>query len=50
MNKVDLAGFVGVDPMALVDDYRALNPHGKVVLTDARSGRGADELLGALGL
>lgn len=40
VNKVDLAGFVGVDPMVLVDDYRALNPHGKVVLTDARSGRG----------
>ncbi len=50
VNKVDLAGFVGVDPMALVDDYRALNPHGKVVLTDAKSGRGVDELLAALGL
>lgn len=40
VNKVDLAGFVGVDPMVLVDDYRRLNPQGKVVLTDARSGRG----------
>lgn len=50
VNKVDLAGFVGVDPMALVDDYRRLNPHGKVVLTDAKSGRGVDELLAALGL
>jgi len=50
VNKVDLAGFVGVDPMVLVDDYRHLNPHGKVVLSDAKSGRGADELLVALGL
>jgi hydrogenase nickel incorporation protein HypB len=50
VNKVDLASFVGVDPMALVDDYRRLNPHGKVVLTDAKSGRGTDELLAALGL
>lgn len=50
VNKVDLAGFVGVDPGVLVDDYRHLNPHGKVVLSDAKSGRGADELLTALGL
>ncbi|MCX7750308.1 MAG: hydrogenase nickel incorporation protein HypB [Candidatus Bipolaricaulota bacterium] len=50
VNKVDLAAFVGVDPMVLVDDYRTLNPHGKVVLTDARSGRGVEELLAALGL
>jgi len=50
VNKVDLAGFVGVDPMVLVDDYRRLNPQGKVVLTDARSGRGVDELLASLGL
>jgi hydrogenase nickel incorporation protein HypB len=50
VNKVDLAGFVGVDPGRLVSDYRLLNPHGKVVLSDARSGRGVDELLAALGL
>ena len=50
VNKVDLASFVGVDPMALVNDYRRLNPHGNAVLTDAKSGRGADELLAALGL
>jgi hydrogenase nickel incorporation protein HypB len=50
VNKVDLAGFVGVDPMVLVDDYRRLNPQGAVVLTDARSGRGVDKLLTSLGL
>ncbi len=50
VNKVDLASFIGVDPGRLVADYRHLNPHGRVVLTDARSGRGVDELLTALGL
>ncbi|HAZ27153.1 TPA: hydrogenase accessory protein HypB [Candidatus Acetothermia bacterium] len=50
VNKVDLASFVGVDPGVLVADYRALNPHGKTILTDAKRGRGADELLAALGL
>ncbi|MBC7169549.1 hydrogenase nickel incorporation protein HypB [Candidatus Bipolaricaulota bacterium] len=50
VNKVDLASFIGVDPGRLVADYRQLNPHGRVVLTDARSGRGSDELLAALGL
>jgi len=46
---VDLAAFVGVDPHKLAEDYRKLNPHGKVVFTAARSGRGVDELLAHLG-
>jgi hydrogenase nickel incorporation protein HypB len=50
VNKVDLASFVGVDPTVLVADYRRLNAHGRAVLTDAKSGRGVDELLAALGL
>lgn len=50
VNKVDLAAFVGVDPERLAEDYRKLNPHGKVVFTAAKSGRGVDELLAALGL
>jgi len=50
VNKVDLASFVGVAPGKLVADYRKLNPHGRAVLTDAKSGRGADELFAALGL
>ncbi len=50
INKIDLAEAVGVNPQTLVTDYRALNPHGRAVLTDARSGRGIDELLSALNL
>jgi Ni2+-binding GTPase involved in maturation of urease and hydrogenase len=45
-----LAEVVGVNPQRLVDDYRRVNPHGRVVLTDAKSGRGVEELLSALGL
>jgi Ni2+-binding GTPase involved in maturation of urease and hydrogenase len=41
--------FVGVDPERIASDYRKVNPHGKVVFTDARSGRGVEELLSALG-
>lgn len=50
INKMDLAEVVGVDPQRLVEDYRRVNPHGRVVLTDAKSGRGVEELLSALGL
>lgn len=50
VNKIDLAEIVGVDPQKLVADYRKVNPHGRAVLTDAKSGRGVEELLAALGL
>ncbi len=49
INKIDIADAVGVDPQRLVEDYRTLNPHGRAVLTDARSGRGVEELIAALG-
>jgi hydrogenase nickel incorporation protein HypB len=49
VNKVDLAAAVGVDPQRLVADYAAVNPHGKIVLTEAKSGRGVDEVLDLLG-
>ncbi|MGC9529352.1 MAG: hydrogenase nickel incorporation protein HypB [Candidatus Bipolaricaulaceae bacterium] len=49
VNKMDLAEVVGVDPQRIVADYRQVNPHGRVVLTDARRGRGVEELLTALG-
>lgn len=49
INKVDLAAFVGVDPERIAADYRRINPHGKAVFTAAKSGRGVDELLSALG-
>lgn len=50
INKIDLADIVGVDPQRILEDYRKLNPHGRAVLTDAKSGRGVEELLVALGL
>lgn len=50
LNKVDLADAVGVDPKRVVSDYARINPHGVVVLTDARHEIGIDELLEALGL
>jgi hydrogenase nickel incorporation protein HypB len=50
VNKVDLASAVDVDPQRLVDDYAVLNPHGKIVLAEAKRGRGMDEILSLLGL
>jgi hydrogenase nickel incorporation protein HypB len=50
INKVDLAEVVGVDPQRLVADYRTVNPHGIAILTDAKIGRGIEELLSALGI
>ncbi len=49
LNKIDLADAVGVDPDRVVSDYARINPHGKVVLTDARHEIGIDELLETLG-
>jgi len=50
INKVDLADAVGVDPQILVSDYKRVNPHGNVILTDARHNLGIDELIEALGI
>ncbi len=49
LNKIDLADAVGVDPDRVVSDYARINPHGKVLLTDARHEIGIDELLETLG-
>ena len=49
INKVDLAAFVGVDPERIAADYRKINPHGKLVFTAAKNGKGVVELLSALG-
>ena len=49
INKVDLAAFVGVDPERIAADYRKVNPHGKIVFTAAKTGKGVEELLSALG-
>jgi hydrogenase nickel incorporation protein HypB len=48
INKIDLAEAVGVNPQTLVADYTRINPHGKVILTDARHDRGIEVLLEAL--
>jgi len=48
VNKVDLANAVRVDPDRIVSDYRALNPHGKVVLAAALHGQGIAELANVL--
>ena len=50
VNKIDLADAVGVDPSRIVADFEAINPHGTVVLTDARRERGIDDLIDALGI
>ena len=50
VNKIDLAGAVQVDPQRIIDDYSAINPHGRIVLTDALHERGIDELLRTLGI
>jgi len=50
VNKVDLAHAVDVDPQRLIADYALLNPHGKIVLAEAKTGRGLGEFLAILGL
>ena len=50
VNKVDLAAAVGVDPKRIVDDYSAVNPHGRLFLASLRRGEVLDELLDGLGL
>lgn len=49
VNKVDLAAAVDVDPQRLVADYAAVNPHGKIVLAEAKKGRSVHEVLSLLG-
>jgi len=48
INKVDLAASVGVAVARIADDYTRINPHGTVVLSDARHNRGIEDLLRAL--
>ncbi len=50
INKIDLATAIGVDPQILVVDYKKVNPHGHVILTDAKHNRGIEELVRALGI
>lgn len=50
INKVDLAEAMEVDPKILERDARRTNPGAKIIMMDARRGKGIDELVKALGL
>jgi hydrogenase nickel incorporation protein HypB len=50
INKVDLALAMEVDPKILERDARRTNPGAKIIMMDARHGKGMDELVKALGL
>jgi len=50
INKKDMAGPMGIDPNALVDDAHSANPKMAVVVTSTRTGEGIPELVSALGL
>ena len=50
INKVDLADAMEVDPDSLATDARRTNPNAKVVIMNARQGKGIDDLAEALGL
>lgn len=45
INKMDLAGVMGVDVDALITDIRTVNPDAQVVTTSCRTGEGIDEVL-----
>lgn len=50
INKVDLADAMQVDPRILERDARRVNPGAKVIMMDARRGKGLNDLVKALGL
>ncbi len=50
INKMSLAEAMEVDVQRLKGDAANINPHVPVVLTDARTGDGLEDLLGKLGL
>ena len=50
INKSDLAAAMEVDPDALERDARKVNPRAQIVRTDARHGKGLEELLTAMGI
>jgi hydrogenase nickel incorporation protein HypB len=50
INKIDLAQAMEVDPEILIRDARRTNPGAKIIMMDARHGKGMDELVKALGL
>ncbi|MDY6932292.1 MAG: hydrogenase nickel incorporation protein HypB [Halobacteriota archaeon] len=48
LNKIDLAEAIEVDPKILTADFERLNPHGKILLTDAKHGTGVERVLSLL--
>ena len=50
INKVDLAGAMGVDPKKLSDDVSKLNPKASTVHTSCRTGAGIDQIIDSLRL
>jgi hydrogenase nickel incorporation protein HypB len=50
INKVDLAEAMEVDPKILERDAKRINPAAKIIMMDARRGKGMPELTAALGL
>ncbi|HXK37326.1 MAG TPA: hydrogenase nickel incorporation protein HypB [Candidatus Paceibacterota bacterium] len=50
INKVDLAQAMEVDPKILERDAKRTNPGAKIIMMDARHGKGMDDLVKALGL
>ena len=48
INKMDLAGPVGVDVDIIERDFRKMNGHAPFIRTNAKTGEGVGELLGAL--
>jgi len=50
INKIDLAQAMEVDPRILERDARRTNPAAKIVMMDARRGKGISELMKALSL
>ncbi|MEM2899220.1 MAG: hydrogenase nickel incorporation protein HypB [Thermoplasmata archaeon] len=50
INKIDLAKYMEVEPDILENDARKINPHAKIIKTDAKHSVGIDELMNALGV
>ena len=50
INKIDLAAVMEVDTARIISDAKAINPHTKICLTDAKHGDGIDQLISALGI
>lgn len=45
INKVDLSEVVEVDPQIIINDAQKIAPYTKIILTDAKHGKGIEELI-----